>query len=75
MRRRRRGKKIYKEYRVIYSEDTRNPSLKGQGMYFKHRRIKLNLPLLAMPGAFQLIQFSIRVAALIKSCFPIPSPP
>jgi len=34
--------KRYDEYRVIYAKDTRNPSLKGQCMYFKHRRIKLN---------------------------------
>ena len=37
-----RFEKSYEEYRVIYAEDTRNPSLKGQGIYFKHRRIKLN---------------------------------
>lgn len=37
-----RFEKSYEEYRVIYAEDTRNPSLKGQGMYFKHKRIKLN---------------------------------
>jgi len=34
--------KRYEEYRVILTEECRNSALKGQGMYFKHRRIKLN---------------------------------
>lgn len=35
--------KKYEEYRVVLSKFPDDPSLKGQGMYFKHERKKLNL--------------------------------
>jgi len=32
----------YKEYRVVLLKDSKNPSLKGAGMYFKHKFLRLN---------------------------------
>ena len=34
--------KRYEEYRTVFTKDGKNPDLMGQGMHFKHRRIKLN---------------------------------
>lgn len=34
--------KSYEEYRAVFTKNTKNPDLMGQGMYFKHRRLNLN---------------------------------